>query len=246
MSLFDELLSTFEKGFLLSNFYESLASLKSQNFSIQKEGNNFFIYEKNLHLMYFFINENKKFKLKNTHLKLLAKNKAFDKFKEFLQINNFSNFRNFTQMILKNEKITIPNFNMTSFAELNQVAEIKAFLGEFFSLEYLFYFSEEELKEKILQNEVLIYTEDKLIKGALIFSKHLNSVFLDFIAVSKDLKNKKASFALLCDFINLNKEVLNFKLFVDDTNEKAINFYKRSNFINTNINLAFYRNFNEF
>ncbi|EAH8394356.1 GNAT family N-acetyltransferase, partial [Campylobacter coli] len=50
-------------------------------------------------------------------------------------------------------------------------------------------------------------------------------------------------FALLNHYFAANTQNKFFKLFVEEKNQKAINFYKRAGFCFNHINLKFYRNF---
>ncbi|EIX0918407.1 GNAT family N-acetyltransferase, partial [Campylobacter jejuni] len=106
---------------------------------------------------------------------------------------------------------------------------------------YLFYFSQKNLEEKI--SDILIYKENQKIRAALIYTQTLNANFLDFIAVDRNLKHKNVAFALLNHYFAANTQNKFFKLFVEEKNQKAINFYKRAGFCFNHINLKFYRNF---
>ncbi|EFP2180708.1 GNAT family N-acetyltransferase, partial [Campylobacter coli] len=92
-------------------------------------------------------------------------------------------------------------------------------------------------------SDILIYKENQKIRAALIYTQTLNTNFLDFIAVDRNLKHKNVAFALLNHYFAANTQNKFFKLFVEEKNQKAINFYKRAGFCFNHINLKFYRNF---
>ncbi|ECK7151627.1 GNAT family N-acetyltransferase, partial [Campylobacter coli] len=56
-------------------------------------------------------------------------------------------------------------------------------------------------------------------------------------------EDSNVAFALLNHYFAANTQNKFFKLFVEEKNQKAINFYKRAGFCFNHINLKFYRNF---
>lgn len=235
----------FYDGFLLSNVKENISFIKEKfskkewNLLFKNDKSYFFYDEKNL--LYYFLNEIKAFKLDKSFVKILAKNeKELSKHLSFLELNSFKPLFLHKEMSLKNEGLKELNFSFIREAKKGEIDEIFGFFSKFFSKE-LFYFSKKDLEKKA--GEILVYEEDKSIKGALIYSKNINSSFLDFIAVDKELRHKNAAFALLSSFFSKNKGSKFFKLFVELSNKRAKNFYERANFTYKESILNFYKNF---
>ncbi|EAH7586084.1 GNAT family N-acetyltransferase, partial [Campylobacter lari] len=65
----------------------------------------------------------------------------------------------------------------------------------------------------------------------------------EYIAIKNSLNYKNVAYALLNSFFLENQNKNFYKLFVDIENTKAINFYKKSNFIFKEVELRLYRNF---
>ncbi|TKX32836.1 GNAT family N-acetyltransferase [Campylobacter aviculae] len=132
------------------------------------------------------------------------------------------------------------NCDFISQAKLQDMDEIIAFFKHFFDPNYLFLFDAKELEN--LKQNIFIYKEQNKICGALIYRDSFSVNFLEFLAIKSDLKYKNIAFALLLNYITNSKHPL-LKLFVDEKNEKAIKFYKRSGFSFNDTILKFYRNF---
>ncbi len=229
-------------GFKLSNLIlsKSLFLKELKKYKAQKQKNSYFFYKNEL--LTYFANEEIKFDLKPSYTCVMFKNqKDFDKHKKFLSLNNFQIFSKFKQMVLKKESINyeLKNFSFLQKAESEDLSEVYAFFTKFFDKDFLFLCSLDELNDK--ETHIYVYKENAKIKGALFFRFYLNTAFLEFIAVEKDLKFKNVAWALMN--ILFMQECKNFKLFVNENNHKAINFYKRSGFNFSATSLIFLRNF---
>lgn len=241
---FEDFENAYKKGFFLTNINENLElfkkDLNKESFCLENEGQNFFFYQKRM--LYYFINENKKFKLKPCYTKVFGKNEQiFLKHEKFLKQNGFMNEKTFIQMSLKNQNLKTLSFDFIEFAKITDAKELYEFFSLFFNPKYLFYFSIKDLEEN--HQKILLYKEEGKICGALIYNLSLNAAFLEFIAVKPKLQYKNVAFALLNHYFLLNKEISFFKLFVEESNQRAINFYQRANFDFNSVKLKFYRNF---
>lgn len=244
MNLFEEFNQSYEKGFLLCNYYQELQKLKekfNQNeIILQKYGENFFFYENQR--LYFFINENKNFNIKPSYAGIITKGKnTLEKYQDFLEKNHFIIHQKFLQMSLKNHNLQNKSFDFISQALSKDSRELYDFFKAFFNTNYLFHFNTKHLQD--LHQNVLIYKEKGRICGALLFNTSFHTAFLEFIAVNPNLQYKNVAFALLCGYFSKNQQSQFFKLFVDEKNEKAIHFYKRAGFEFNSTVLQFYRNF---
>ncbi|MBZ7966547.1 GNAT family N-acetyltransferase [Campylobacter sp. RM9756] len=236
----------FYKGFKLSNCEDSIDLIKEKilihKFVLQKkENDNFFFLNVTDGLLYYFINDLKNYNLSNNCVKILAKaDNQLLLHNDFLKLNNFKEISKHQQMVLKKENTKPYSFSFISQPCVDDAEEIYYFFKKYFD-QYLFYFSKQTIKEKI--NNIFIYKEQQKIHGALIYTQTLSSYFLDFIAVDQNLKYKNIAFALLNHYFLVNQKSKFFKLFVEESNKKAIKFYKRSGFNFNSIILNFYRNF---
>ncbi|MFQ6343063.1 GNAT family N-acetyltransferase [Campylobacter sp. VTCC 70190] len=236
----------FYKGFKLSNCHDNFSliqeKISTQQLVLQKkENHNFFFYNLTDGLLYYFVNDLQDFNLKANHIKILSKtNKQLLQHNEFLKLNHFKEILNHKQMILSQENIHPIPFSFISQAFYEDSKELYSFFRKYFD-KYLFYFSQESIEKKI--PNILVYKENQKICGALIYTQTFNTNFLDFIAVDRNLKYKNVAFALLNHYFLANTQNKFFKLFVEEKNEKAINFYQRAGFVFNDINLKFYRNF---
>ena len=145
MSLFDEFLKAYEKGFLHSNFYLSLDDLRKNlqngNLGLEKSGNNFIFYQKLPKLMWYFANEKLECK-KDFFVKILSKNENFlDKEDEFLKQGGFEKFKHFKEMKRSNDFILNSNQNAV-FPSVDDklIKKIHAFLSRFFDPNFLLFF----------------------------------------------------------------------------------------------------------
>lgn len=242
MNLFEQ---AFYKGFKLSNYYDNFNLIQEkilkQKLILEKhENNNFFFFNHIDGLLYYFINDLQDYNLKAYYIKILSKIPKHVLHDKFLKLNHFKKILNHKQMILQKDKIKLKKFTFISKALHEDSKELYSFFRKYFDL-YLFYFSQKNLEEKI--PNILVYKENEKIHAALIYTQTLNANFLDFIVVDRNLKHKNVAFALLNHYFAANTQNKFFKLFVEEKNEKAINFYKRSGFCFNHINLKFYRNF---
>ncbi|AHK74723.1 GNAT family N-acetyltransferase [Campylobacter coli] len=234
----------FYKGFKLSNYYDNFGTIEEkilkQEFILQKyKNNNFFFFNRTDGLLYYFINDLQDYDLKACYIKILSKAPKHALHDEFLKLNHFKKILNHKQMVL-NKEIKPSKFCFISKALHEDSKELYSFFRKYFD-PYLFYFSQKNLEEKI--PNILVYKENQKIRAALIYTQTLNANFLDFIAVDRNLKHKNVAFALLNHYFAANTQNKFFKLFVEEKNQKAINFYKRAGFCFNHINLKFYRNF---
>ncbi|HEB8062235.1 TPA: GNAT family N-acetyltransferase, partial [Campylobacter coli] len=132
-------------------------------------------------------------------------------------------------------------FDHIKQAEKKDCQECYDFFKVFFDTNYLFLANPKNLE--ILNKNILVYKEQGVISGALFYTQSFQTAFLDFIAVKQGLKYKNIAFALLNHYFSINKENKFFKLFVEEKNEKAINFYKKAGFVFNGISLEFYKKF---
>lgn len=242
MNLFEQ---AFYKGFKLSNYYDNFNLIQEkilkQELILEKhENNNFFFFNRIDGLLYYFINDLQDYVLKAYYIKILSKVPKHVLHDKFLKLNHFKKILNHKQMILQKDKIKLQKFTFISKVLHKDNKELYSFFRKYFDL-YLFYFSQKNLEEKI--PNILVYKENEKIHAALIYTQTLNANFLDFIVVDRNLKHKNVAFALLNHYFAANTQNKFFKLFVEEKNEKAINFYKRAGFCFNHINLKFYRNF---
>lgn len=242
MNLFEQ---AFYKGFKLSNYYDNFNLIQEkilkQELILEKhENNNFFFFNRIDGLLYYFINDLQDYVLKAYYIKILSKVPKHVLHDKFLKLNHFKKTLNYKQMILQKDKIKLKKFTFISKALHEDSKELYSFFRKYFDL-YLFYFSQKNLEEKI--PNMLVYKENEKFHAALIYTQTLNANFLDFIVVDRNLKHKNVAFALLNHYFAANTQNKFFKLFVEEKNEKAINFYKRAGFCFNHINLKFYRNF---
>lgn len=242
MNLFEQ---AFYKGFKLSNYYDNFNLIQEkilkQELILEKhENNHFFFFNRIDGLLYYFINDLQDYVLKAYYIKILSKVPKHVLHDKFLKLNHFKKILNHKQMILQKDKIKLQKFTFISKALHKDNKELYSFFRKYFDL-YLFYFSQKNLEEKI--PNILVYKENEKIHAALIYTQTLNANFLDFIVVDRNLKHKNVAFALLNHYFAANTQNKFFKLFVEEKNEKAINFYKRAGFCFNHINLKFYRNF---
>ena len=244
MSLFNEFLRAYEKGFLHSNYYLSLDDLRKNlqngNLGLEKSGNNFIFYQKLPKLMWYFANEKLECK-KDFFVKILSKNENFlDKEDEFLKQGGFEKFKHFKEMKRSNDFILNSNQNAV-FPSVDDklIKKIHAFLSRFFDPNFLLFYDEKALKEKFAKNEAFVLLKEGQIQGVLVFSLNLNSTMLDFIAVDEHLKDRYTALTLLNAFFKTKARF--FKLFVEANNQKAIDFYLKNGFEFTQSKLLFYK-----
>ena len=244
MSLFDEFLKAYEKGFLHSNYYLSLDDLRKNlqngNLGLEKSGNNFIFYQKTPKLMWYFANEKLKCK-KDFFVKILSKNENFlDKEDEFLKQGGFEKFKHFKEM-KKNNDFILNSTQNAVFTSVDDklVKKIHAFLSRFFDPNFLLFYDEKALKQKFAKNQAFVLLKEGQIQGVLVFSLNLNSTMLDFIAVDEHLKDKYSALTLLNAFFKTRARF--FKLFVEANNQKAIDFYLKNGFEFTQSKLLFYK-----
>lgn len=244
MKLFKDFEQNYQKGFLLHNYYENIHKLKDKidknEIHLIQNKNNFFFYEKQK--LYFFINQFDNFNLKPSYVGIFNKKENdLAKYDSFLKKNHFKIHQNFLQMSLKNENLQILFFDYIKQAEKKDCQECYDFFKVFFDTNYLFLVNPKNLEN--LNKNILVYKEQGVISGALFYTQSFQTAFLDFIAVKQGLKYKNIAFALLNHYFSINKENKFFKLFVEEKNEKAINFYKKAGFIFNGMNLKFHKNF---
>lgn len=249
MSLFDEFIKAYQKGFLCSNFYLSLDNLErnllAKEFSLEKTGQNFIFYQQMPRLAWYFANERLKCK-KDYCLKILSKSEAFlQKQDEFLKQSAFMKFAEFKEMkkVGQDSKISLLNAEFVDTLKNSNLLAKKlyAFLSRFFNPKFLLFYDEKALYKKLIKNEAFVLLKNDEIAGALVFSVNLNSAMLEFIAVDESLKDKFMALSLLNAFFKANEKAKIFKLFVEISNQKAINFYLKNGFEFSQSKLLFYK-----
>ncbi|EAI4842189.1 GNAT family N-acetyltransferase [Campylobacter lari] len=245
----------FYDGFTLTNSQDSFSVIENKIKSKElillfKENNNYFFRDNINNLLYYFINNEIKYNLPDIFVKIILKNeKKIILHERFLKINNFNNIVKYNEMVLKNENLNSNHFSCIQTAQIKDCEEIYNFFTKFFDKRFVFYYDLKKLKENIKQ--ILIYKENEKIHGALIYTKNINTTFLDFIAIDKKrtIYNNSISYALFSTFIYINNQSKSYKLFVDNTNLHAIEFYKKCGFNFGSTQLLFYtnnKNFKEF
>ncbi|ASM40733.1 GNAT family N-acetyltransferase [Campylobacter sp. RM12327] len=248
MNLYDKFLKTYFDGFYITNNYYSLEYIKDKLVTkkayLKQSDNNFFFYEDTPRLLTYFINEPIKFDIENISLRIHYKNAKFnDKHLEFLNKNKFKNFETNESMNLKISTTNFSKLEIIDFCKDCEITAIYEFFMKYFSEPHLFNFTFDELKTKSKIREILCYKENGNVHGALIFSKTISSVFVDFIAVDRNLSYKNVAFMLMSSLFNINQNIKNFSLYVRDDNVKAINFYKRLGFMHNGRKIKYYKNF---
>lgn len=223
----------------INNIYENI---DINNIYKEKYNDNILIYKDNL-LFYVINNIYKIDNLKPSFVKIITKNSnTLKKHEKFLRLNNFKLLKTFKQMILKNENLNPIKFNFIQKSSLNDLEECYNFLTDIFKYEFELFYNKEKFKNYI--NNILIYKENNRICGVLLYNNTMNyHTQLEYIAVKNNLKYKNIAYALLNSFFLENQNTKFYKLFVDIKNTKAINFYKKSNFIFKEIELRLYKNF---
>ncbi|MGG7073854.1 GNAT family N-acetyltransferase [Campylobacter sp. 9BO] len=251
MAFLEQELANFEKLYLENKFilhnctttYQNIIlSVKNNKISLIKQGDNFLFLQNKPKILTFFIsNENKKYSIENCYLKLIIKHKEqIKRFDNFLKQNNFELFKIFKAMHFS-PKSDYENFDFIDFANINEVSEIYDFLTLFFDANWCFLYSKDDLVDKITQNEILVDRYKDKISAILIFSKSFANISIDYI-VAQSNNRKNSAYALMSKLITINSQTKNFKLFVDENNIKAINFYTRFGFEFNDTKLLYYKN----
>ncbi|RAZ46654.1 GNAT family N-acetyltransferase [Campylobacter hyointestinalis] len=245
MDLYNEFLSYFYNGgFKFSNSAFSIDSIKNKldqnQIYLKRSADNFFLTQNDF--ITYFINDIAKFDMQGTYIKIIRKTPICELENRFLSINKFSIFDRYIGMSLKNSGFGFQSYDEVKKALLDDMGEIYDFFIKYFDKNYLF-ISKTELKNRIQQGQVLIIKQDKKILGALVYFLNLNSAHLDFVAVSKEFRKSGIGRKLMSCFLGLNAWC--FKLFVRDTNIKAIEFYKKFGFEFNDIRIWFYKRKNE-
>ncbi len=225
-------------GFLTHNYYDSFLSLennlKNDKYLLEKIDNNFIVRAKYPNkLVYFFINEIKDLNLSSCSYARIMKDD--ENMLLFLNKNNFSLFKEYKNMSLNlksidakiKDEIKSVDTTCIDIAKSSDIDSLYAFFLKHFNKDYEFFYSPEDLKEKL--DNILVLKKDNVIKGALIFKESLLSVLLDYIAVDAN-SDKGSSYILLCALLQKYIDKSTITLFVDKENEHAYNFYKRSYF----------------
>lgn len=240
MSLFNEFLNSYNNGFKFSNSALSIDSIKNkleQNIAcLKRSEDNFFLMQNGF--ITYFINDITSFDMQGTYIKLIRKTPICELENRFLSINKFSVFDKYIGMSLKNSGFSFQSYDEVKKALLDDIDEIYGFFINYFDKEYLF-ISKTELRNRIQEGQVLLIKQNNKIIGGLIYFLNLNSAHLDFIAVSKEFRRSGTGRKLMSCFLGLNAEY--FKLFVRDTNIKAIELYKNFGFEFNAIKISFYR-----
>lgn len=245
MNLHNEFLNYFYNGgFKFSNNTLSIDSIKNKleqnQVCLKRIADNFFLTQNGF--ITYFINDITSFDIQGTYIKLIRKTPICELENMFLSINKFSIFDRYIGMSLKNSGFSFQSLGEVQKALLDDMDEIYDFFINYFDKKYLF-ISKTELKNRIQEGQVLIIKQDKKTVGALVYFLNLNSAHLDFMAVSKEFRKSGIGRKLMSCFLGLN--AWHFKLFVRDTNIKAIEFYKKFGFEFNDIRILFYKRKNE-
>lgn len=235
MDLFDKFSAEFSKNFITNNVYtlsQIKAKLENGSMKISAINDDYFIQEGDF--LNYFIRENKSFNLAKNKIKIFYNNNIDEKNLEFLKLNNFSFNEKYLHM-------SICGANGVKYNEIetnkNDIEAIYSFLEKHFN--GLIYFSKNEIKEKLIKNEIIYTKNDKNIAGILVYSKILSGAFIDYIAIDKQIAQKDLAYKLMLELALRQK---NISLFVSENNEKAINFYKRFGFKKGVKNMNIYTN----
>ncbi|EOY5111993.1 GNAT family N-acetyltransferase, partial [Campylobacter lari] len=181
--------------------------------------------------------------LKPSFVKIITKNSnILEEHEKFLQLNDFKLLKTYKQMILKNDKLAPIKFDFIQKPSLNDLEECYNFLINIFKYEFELFYNKKKFKDYI--ENILIYKENNRICGILLYDNIISyHSQLEYIAIKNSLNYKNVAYALLNSFFLENQNKNFYKLFVDIENTKAINFYKKSNFIFKEVELRLYRNF---
>lgn len=238
--LFEEFLNVYNNGFKFSNNTLSIGNIKDkleQNQAYLKRIEDNFFLTQNGFITY-FVNDICKFECQENYIKRIYKTPICELENRFLSINKFSIFDKYIGMSLKNSGFSFQSYDEVKKAKLNDTNKIYNFFINYFDKEYLF-ISKTELRHRIQKGQVFVIKQDEKIIGGLVYFLNLNSAHLDFIAVSKEFRRSGSGRKLMSCFLGLNAGY--FKLFVRDTNIKAIEFYKKFGFEFNSIKISFYR-----
>lgn len=209
---------------------ELFDKLEKNELLLTQHENNFFIYTKQNALTFFINNDSKNFNLPSCVCKISArKEEDFAKFDNFLNQNHFKTadalFLMYNQKPIQNP---LDDKDIVYTKGENLAKDIHEFLSYFFGDTWMIYISQNDIKEKIAKNEILLDVYGGKISGVLIFSKNLGQIVIDYIATKKEYR-KNGAFLLMSklfsDTSNLAK-----KIFVSYKNEHAIKFYERLGF----------------
>ncbi|MCH3688986.1 GNAT family N-acetyltransferase, partial [Campylobacter lari] len=195
-------------------------------------------------LLFYIINNTSKINnLKPSFVKIITKNSnILEEHEKFLQLNDFKLLKTYKQMILKNDKLAPIKFDFIQKPSLNDLEECYNFLINIFKYEFELFYNKKKFKDYI--ENILIYKENNRICGILLYDNIISyHSQLEYIAIKNSLNYKNVAYALLNSFFLENQNKNFYKLFVDIENTKAINFYKKSNFIFKEVELRLYRNF---
>ncbi|EOI6144711.1 hypothetical protein ACMU5N_000482 [Campylobacter coli] len=182
-----------------------------------------FLYEKDTKLMHYFINENIKFKLKLSYIKIMFKNeKDLKKHKNFLEKNHFCLEQKNTQMVLKNENLQLSKFDFIDKVKKSNYKKIYSFLLNFFNPNSTLNFS--VIKSTLKENNNILHNEEsKIIKSVLIFNTDLSESYLKKITVIKEsLEHKKHNLYIFKSFFIENQKASFSNFLLEMINEKAI------------------------
>lgn len=245
MNSFENFLQVYNNDFLLHNCYEHKEKFLEQainnNYFLQQENDNLFFLNKKI--LFYFINKIKQYNLQPSFVRLIGNHeKYFKKHEYFLKLNNFKCCGIFKQMTLKNENLTPIKFDFINKPSIDEATECYDFLNSNFKYEFNLFYQRNNFQKYI--NNILYYKENNQICGVLLHTNIFNNAILDYIVIKPNLKYKNIGYALLNHFFLENKNAKFYKLYVNINNTKAINFYKRSNFVFSNkTELRIYRNF---
>lgn len=242
--------ASFSTGFKLNNSLilpnELFEKIEKNEFLISKNEDNFFIYTSQNALTFFINDDNKCFSLPDCVCKISArKEEDFAKFDNFLNQNYF---KTADALFLMHHKKHIQNplldNDIVYAKDQNLAKDIHEFLSDFFGDTWMIYISQNDIKEKIAKNEILLDIYGGKITGVLIFSKNLGQVVIDYIATKKECR-KNGAFLLMSKLFS-DTENLSKKIFVSYENTHAIKFYERLGFEKISSSsriIKFYKNY---
>ncbi|QKF62571.1 hypothetical protein CMCT_0405 [Campylobacter mucosalis] len=231
MSEFESFLKGYYRCFTNNIF--SIDSLKNAKI-LTRDENFFFIKDS---FIIYFINEARDFNLPNGFIKIVKKIKLSEIECEFLRLNGFKKIDEFIGMSFKNNGLRYEISDEIELAILSDIDKIYSFFTEFFDKDYLF-INKNELKERILNNQVFVIKNQNKIIASLIYFLHLNIAHLDFMAVNKEWQNAGFGRKLMAKFLSLSTR--NFKLFVRQNSKNIIDFYSSFGFVKDKTFIEFY------
>lgn len=153
---------------------------------------------------------------KSGHLNIVKK-MGFDFYKKYFRL----------QLIADKEKV-FPLPEKAVFAEEKDVDEIYELLYGSFDVLSDHLLTKEELNQSLISHRVIKICKNGELAGILISEKHGVKSYLRALCVNAKYRNMDIGFSLMGNYINMHrKESKSFYLWVESTNQSAINLYEK-------------------